>query len=244
MEKKSKPVAPSGEWEKSKLIKIITFFTCVVLIFANLFIFSFVPWGFGYKYYENNMVQIGVTQQENFKSETISNYLAELGENGYYICSTEANKDIVYKQAIIKRSEINDEQLQQIIKDSLNVYVFGFKLSIENDDIIYYFKSEDECNKFINDLKEYKDNIVTTIEDEIIEVHQVTNDKVLQNKIEVYRLDREKRDKEAAEAAEKQRLAEMQAQKVSSRSGGVRTYSSEGSQHPLDSYTYISSNFG
>lgn len=247
MEKKSKPVAPLGEWVKNKLVKIITFFTCVVLISVNIFIFCFSTWGFGYKYYENT-VQIGVTQQENLKDETIYNYIAELGENGYYICSTEANKDIIYQQAIIRKSEINDQQLQQIIKDSLNVYVFAVKLSIQNDEAVYYFKSESECNKFVNDLKEYDEEIVTEKTEEIIEIHQITSEKILQDKIEVYRLDRERKDREAAEAAarelEKQRLAEMQSRAVASRGGYIRTYSSGNSQHPLDSYTYISSNFG
>ena len=80
MEKKSKPVAPCGLWVKNRLKKIITFFTCVVLIFVSIFTFSFAPYGFGYKYYENT-IQIGVTQQRNLVNETLDNYLQQLEED-------------------------------------------------------------------------------------------------------------------------------------------------------------------
>ena len=242
MEKKSKPVAPYGGWVKKKITKLITFFTCVVLIFVNLFMFSFSPYGIGYKYYENNTIQIGVSQQNNIVGQTIDNYLAELEENGYYICSTEANKDITYQQTIIRRSEINNQQLQKIIKDSITVSVFAVKLSITNDDTVYYFKSESECNKFVSDLKEYNENIEITIADEIIETHQITDSQVLQDTIQVYRLDRESRDREAAAALEREK--QKQSKAIVSRGGYTRVDTSNNSHHPLDSYTYISSKFG
>lgn len=242
MEKRFKPVAPYGGWVKKKIIKLITFFTCVVLIFVNLFMFSFSPYGIGYKYYENNTIQIGVSQQNDIVSQTIDNYLAELEENGYYICSTEANKNITYQQTIIRRNEINNQQLQQIIKDSITVSVFAVKLSITNDDTVYYFKSESECNKFVSDLKEYNENIEITITDEIIEIHQITNSQVLQDTIQIYRLDRESRDREAAAALEREK--QKQSQTIVSRSGYTRVNISSNSCHPLDSYTYISSKFG
>ena len=244
MEKKSKPVAPYGDWVKKKIIKLIAFFTCVVLIFVNLFMFSFSPYGIGYKYYENNTIQIGVSQQNNIVSQTIDNYLAELEENGYYICLTEVNKNIIYQQTIIRRSEINNQQLQQIIKNSISVSVFAVKLLITNDNAVYYFKSESECNKFVSDLKEYNENIEIVITNEIIEVHQITNNQVLQDTIQVYRLDRESRDREAAAALERQKQKQKQSQVIASRSGHTRIDTSSNSHHPLDSYTYISSKFG
>lgn len=245
MEKKSKSVAPLGDWVKNRIIKLITFFTCVVLIFANLFMFSFSPYGIGYKYYENNTIQIGVTQQKDLLNKTLSDYLAELGENGYYICSTIPNNNIIYRQTIIKRNEINDEKLKEIIRNSLDISVLTTKLSIENDDSVYYFKSEEECNKFINNLKEYNEDIVTTTTDEIVNVNQITAETVLQDKIEVYRLDRESRDREAAAAAARElERQKAQEQIISSRSGSSRVSYSGSTAHPLDSYTYISSYFG
>ena len=124
------------------------------------------------------------------------------------------------------------------------VSVFSTKLSIENDDNTYYFKSEDECNEFISSLKEYNEDIETTIDSDIVEVKKITNTEVLENKVEEYRLDREARD--AAAAAEKARKEAAQRQaSVSSRSSSVsRASVSAGSQHPLDSYTCMSSGYG
>lgn len=244
MEKKSKPVARKGLKVKSKLTKIITFFTCLVLILVSICMYIQPTYGIGYKYYENNTIQIGVTQQENKFSKTLEEYLDELGENGYYVCSTEINKDITNKFTVIRKSEINDEQLRQIIRDSFVVSVFATKLSIEGDDNTYYFKSEDECNKFVNDLKEYNEDIVTTIESDIVEVEKITAEQTLKDKVEKYRLDREAKDAEAAAKAEAARKAAERNKTVTSRGGYERRTNSTGARHPLDSYTYISSGYG
>lgn len=131
-------------------------------------------------------------------------------------------------------------QLRQKIRDSITVYVFAYKLSIENDDNIYYFKSESECNEFVNDLKEYNEDIIVTIDNEIINIQLITKVQILQDLVQQYRLDREAKDREMAAAAE----LERQQKEIISRGGYTRVYNSENSHHPLDSYTYISSYFG
>lgn len=240
MEKKSKPVAPWRAWVKNKIIKLITFFTCVVLILLNICMISFAPCGFGYKYYENNTIQIGVTQQKDLLSQIMDDYLDELGENGYYVCSGELNKNITYKQAIINKKNDNTETLRDYIQKNISVSIFAVKLSIQNENNIYYFKSESECNNFIKALKEYDDKIITKTTDEIVDIKQITDTKVLQDKIEAYHLARIAKDKEIALLNEKKQSAAV----TSRGSSEVRINSSEASQHPLDSYTYISSKFG
>ena len=245
MEKKSKPVAPLGAWVKNRINKLITFFTCVVLIFVSLFMFYIAPFGIGYKYYENE-IQIGVTQQKNLVETTLAEYLDELRENGYYICSIEINTNVLNKQTVICKNKINTEQIQQHIINSATIYIFSNQLSIQDDDeVIYYFKSEDECNNFVNNLKEYNENIIADVTNEIVEVDKITNEQTLQDKIEAYRLDREERDrKEAEEKARLAKIAEMQSVTSRSSYSTARVESSSTSQHPLDSYTYISSYFG
>ena len=247
MEKESKPVAPWGLRGKKKNNKIITFLTCILLIFVSIFTYFTLPFTTGYKYYDN-AIQIGETQQKDLFATTIENYLQELEENEYHICSTELNRNIIYQQSIIRRDKINDEQLIQYIKDSMDIEIFAYKLTIENDDNIYYFKSESECNKFISDLKEYNKNIIVNIiTNEIINLHQVTSEDVLQDKIKTVRLEYELKIK--AEAQAKAAAAKkVQNITVSSRSDTSRTINNNNnnnkSQHPLDSYTYISSRFG
>ena len=83
MEKKSKPVAPCGLWVKNRLKKIITFFTCVVLIIVSLGMFTLRDFGMGYQYYElqnNQTTMIGVSQQYDLIPQTIEEALAELGK--------------------------------------------------------------------------------------------------------------------------------------------------------------------
>lgn len=245
MEKKHKPVAPWGLKGKKKKIKIITFLTCIIVIFINIFMCFASPFAIGYKYYDN-AIQIGETQQKDLFAITIENYLQELEENGYHICSIELNKNIIYQQSIIHRDKINDEQLTQYMKDSIDIDVFAYKLTIENDDNVYYFKSESECNKFINDLKEYnKDIVVTIVSNEIINIVKITSEKVLQDKINSVHLEHEQKIQAAAQA----KAASITTRKtqnviVSSRSEITRNINTNNTQHPLDSYTYISSNFG
>jgi murein DD-endopeptidase MepM/ murein hydrolase activator NlpD len=198
------------------------------------------PYGFGYKYYENNTIQIGVTQQENLLDQTISDYVDELGENGYYVYSIRLKNDITYKHSVIKKSNINDDKIKKFVKDNIIVSVFATKLSINDDE--YYFKSENECNDFVNELKKYNEDITTENNSEIIEMTEITDKQALQEKIEAYRIDKEKRDKEARQTAERKKQKQVQ---VTSRSGGYsRIENSDSSQHPLDSYTCISSEFG
>ena len=249
MEKKHKPVAPWGLKGKKKKIKIITFLTCIILIFINIFMCFTSPFAIGYKYYDN-AIQIGETQQKDLFTITIDNYLQELEENGYHICSTELNRNIIYQQSIIHRDKVNDEQLTQYIKDSIDIDIFAYKLTIENDDNVYYFKSESECNKFINDLKEYnKDIVVSVVSNEIINIIKITSENVLQAKIDILRSEYEQKIHAAAQAKAKAEAAAIAARKaqdaiVSSRSEINRNINTNNTQHPLDSYTYISSNFG
>ena len=129
----------------------------------------------------------------------------------------------------------NDIDIEKNIIDNITVYVFSIQLLIKNDNYIYHFKSENECNNFINSLKEYNKNIITNTKNEIIKIDKITDNQVLQDKIKAYRLDRELKDREAKKKAEL---------KITSRSSDVRVSNLTSSRHPLDSYTYISSKFG
>ena len=71
MEKKSKPVARKGLKAKSKLTKIITFFTCLVLILVSVFMYIQPTYGIGYKYYENNMFDLYNKTKSNLVSSLI-----------------------------------------------------------------------------------------------------------------------------------------------------------------------------
>ena len=68
MENKNTPSPARKGRVKSKMMKIITFFTCVVLVLSSIFIYS-VNFTDGYKYYQtldNNQILVGQTLDENF----------------------------------------------------------------------------------------------------------------------------------------------------------------------------------
>ena len=93
MEKKTKPVAPFGGKVKNK---IITFFTCVVLIFVNLFIFSFPSYGAEYKYYKNKIQLAQTKDDDNIIKKTLDKYLNELEKKRIlYLFNRNANKFII-----------------------------------------------------------------------------------------------------------------------------------------------------
>ena len=127
-----------------------------------------------------------------------------------------------------------------------NVQIYCSELKI--DDEIYYFKSREESEKFKNQINKIKEKEAEIAEIIISTEEKFTTQEELDNKIAAVKEEKRKEDEEAKRIKEEQerqqRLLLAKTEIVSSRSSGARVYSSGNSQHPLDSYTYISSNFG
>ena len=248
MKNKNNSVAPKGAWVKNGMIKIVTFFTCIVLIFINIGIY-FSTYGIGYKYYKNEnneKIQIGTTQQKDLLNQTINDYLDELKEDEYYVCSTKMKKDITYEPKIIAKDKTNTEEIKDFIIKNISVSILSTKLSIKNDNNTYFFKTENSCLDFINSLKQYN-NIDYSIESIIVEKEKITDKNILENKIEEYRLDYEAREAARKAAEQKKKEAEQKKIVIASRGTNIQrkqNISITGSRHPLDSYTCISSGFG
>lgn len=241
MENKSTPPARKGKGISKKLKKIIAFFTCVVLILVSVFMYCANNFAYGYKYYqtlENNSIMVGQTLVEDFLQTNIQHKLDMLENDGYLIASYTLDNELVAKQAIVyKPSAENDKDLGQIIQDSTNVEVLLTKLTIEGDDNIYYFKTDEACNTFVNELKEISSKVDTTSEGTVGSYKLVSNkddlelaEQTLQKKV----------DAEKAEAA-KRRAAQI---KVTSRGSTTSRSSSSSYDAPMASYVYISSEYG
>lgn len=244
MERKIKPVAPFGAWVKNKIFKIVTFFTCVVLMFVSMCIFQS-SYGCGYKYYKTEIAtnKIETTQKEDLLDCIVNEYINKIEEDGYYIHSYTVDKEVLYRWGIVIREKKDINEIKQYTFDNITVFVLSTKLSIKNDDNTYYFKTEDECNKFISDLKKYNSNIETIIEGNVVDIKKITNKETLENKVEQYRLDREAKD--AEEAAKRKKAIEQNNKKIVSRSDVNRVSCLNSSHgHPLDSYICISSGYG
>ena len=219
---------------REKMKKLLTLFIIIVLIFVGVGVYYAKDLGVGYKYYEikdiTQTIEIGVTQQEDIISVAIDEYLNELEKEGYYVASHQLNMEILYKQAIIHKVQINDEELKSNIIKGLDVDAFLTKVKIKDDDTDYYFKSETEAKKFIDRLNKYIEQDYE-LESVIDNVKLITAEDKLNEK-EQFVIEQEQQ--------EKQRLA-----KVTSRGGTSRRQNNESaSTAPLKSYSYISSPYG
>lgn len=235
---------PSLKGIKKHLNKLLTLFIIVVLLFTGVGIFYAKDFGIGYKYYELSQQQstlIGVTQQENFITTTIDEYLSELEEQGYYIVSSELNLETMNKHTVVKKTEINEEGIKNKVLENLDVQIFATKLTIENDDRIYYFKTETECNSFVNELNKYikqEYKIESSIEDSKI----ITSKNILEEKKADIIKQKEEADAKAKAAAAA--AAQKKNYQVTSRSGSTIRKSNYKGGAPMASYTYISSYYG
>lgn len=193
----------------------------------------------GYKYYEKqgeDLIQIGVAQQENLVDRVIEEHLQELKNNGYTVVSSTSDNEIIAKKTIIRESNIKEELIQEI-NDNLNFTISAVKLTINDKKDVYYFKTKDECEKFIGDLNSYIQQNYT-IEDNVNEQYNIiTSNEVLDGKLaevkqEKAEIDAIEEEKRIAAEAEHRRQLEITASRGTTRrsSGGA----------PLATYSYIS----
>ena len=128
---KSKHPARRGE-VKNKLKKIITFFTCVVLVLSSIFIYTQCRSLDGYSYYtlENNLL-IGKTVQENFLDKVVEQERVKLENEGYYIVSMRLDPDVIVKEQIIKKVEANDGDLKSNLIKCIDTEVLLTQLNME-----------------------------------------------------------------------------------------------------------------
>ena len=151
-ENKSKHPARRGE-VKNKLKKIITFFTCVVLVLSSVLLYTQCRSLDGYSYYtlDNNLL-IGKTVQENFLDKVVEQERVKLENEGYYIVSMRLDPDVIIKEQIIQKSQANENDLKANLIKCIDTEVLLTQLTITGEDNIYYFKTDEECKTFVNEL--------------------------------------------------------------------------------------------
>ena len=73
----------------------------------------------------------------------------------YYIVSSSLNKSFIDTQTIIPKSTVNEEEIKSRIINHLDILILCTKLNIKDDDTTYYFKTQQECDDFVNQLNQY-----------------------------------------------------------------------------------------
>ena len=237
MENKNTPSPARKGRVKSKMMKIITFFTCVVLVLSSIFIYS-VNFTDGYKYYQtldNNQILVGQTLDENFLDNIVIQEQERLEADGYFIVSLEFNPDIHVDQAIVRKSAIDEEALKTNVLSCFQIETLLTKLTIKGEEDTYYFKTEEECQTFVSELNKIS-KVETTIEGTTGSYKLTTSQEVL----DALKTKYEQQAK--AEAAKKAEAARKKTQVTSRGGSSIRQSSKKCSV--LESYVYISSEYG
>lgn len=235
-ENKSKHPARRGE-VKNKLKKIITFFTCVVLVLSSVLLYTQCRSLDGYSYYtlDNNLL-IGKTVQENFLDKVVEQERVKLENEGYYIVSMRLDPDVIIKEQIIQKSQANENDLKANLIKCIDTEVLLTQLTITGEDNIYYFKTDEECKTFVNELTAIS-KVETKSEGTVGKDTLISSQQSLQSLKNKYQ--------EIENAAAAKRKAEQARTKVAvtSRGGSVSRTNKKYSV-PMASYVYISSEYG
>lgn len=161
-------------------------------------------------------------KQESILSITIDNYIEDLQKNGYKVTSFHLDFEKMTKNKL-DTYHISEEDIRKQILNSLEITISCYELHIKDD--VYYFKTETECNDYINSLNTIKKQEYSIVEN-IQEYSQITSQDVLIQKTQAVQAERD------AEVA------------LMSRSAGSRREGVPAAAFPLKSYSYISSHFG
>ena len=221
---------------KSRIMKIITFFTCVVLVFVSIFAYS-LNYANGYKYYQtfnDSQILAGQTLNENFLDDLVIEERTRLENDGYYIVSMTFNPDIEVKQSVVRKSDINEDTLTKNILKCFEIETLLTKLNIKGENRTLYFKTEEECKTFVSELNKIS-KVETTIEGTTGNYKLVTSQEILN---EVKTAHKEKADRDA------QAAIKAVAKPIVTSRGGSSLRKSNNKCKVLQSYVYISSHYG
>lgn len=236
-------LSPMGKRVKGYFSKEMAEISITVVIFIETVLTSGLiylgeNYEMGYKYYNDLGTEIGIVQQEDFLENTITDYLEQLEGDGYNIVSTQLVVDIDYEKEVIRKDEVNEEEIKKIIVNNLDTTVELLKLTITEEELPYYFKTKEECEKFINSLNEYIKQDYT-IEIYNGKIEDITSQEVLEQKLINVKEEKALADKKAQEAAEAARKRAQAATSVSRSGTSSKRYNA-----PMASYVIISSKYG
>lgn len=197
------------------LVLSLTIITLLIVLFVkNVDI--------GYVYYtQDNIISIELSDNLQQKIENVTQAFRDKG----FSVIDNSFSNISCKKILMKKENIVKEKsaLDAFLEKEIGLAVSLKKLQISKEDLIYYFKSEEECNDFIKaiNISEYN------IENYIGDYQLVTNKEVLDNKIIEYE--------------NQKKIAQQKTQRalVTSRGGNRKDICP-----PMETYVYISSYYG
>ena len=233
MENTNKPLARLGEKVKQNWKRILIVFTFILVCLSAVIAVICPQYQIGFQYWKDNTNELGITQIENFDALILRNYVSKLQGEGYEIASGDLDNSISSHWGIFKKEIINQDELKEKLINNINIDIYMYKLIIPNDEMIYYFKNENECKDFINKVKTYNSKLEVEVQKTIGKIEDISSGDILTTKLN--KLEEIKQ----AELAKQKAAAAKKRTVTVSRSNYKRS-----NYNIIASYVYISSYYG
>lgn len=190
-----------------------------------------------------------MTAQVSYFRLAVDDYIEKLTEQGYIVTSKALDKEAILKDIqdnnvypnrirtpLLKASSTFDKGL---IPKIIDVNISATKITIDTE--VFYFKNSTDALAFVDKLNEQIKTEYSIIENIEINKDDLTDQSVLDKKIEDAKTERQEIEQRQRELEQKKKEEEArQKTQVTSRGG----YSRTSTKAPLKSYVYISSYYG
>lgn len=200
------------------------------------------------------MYNLPTTAQVSYFRLAVDDYIEELTEQGYIVTSKAFDKEAILKDIqdknvysnrvrtpLLKASSTFDKEL---IPKIIDVNISATKITIDTE--VFYFKNSTDALAFVDKLNEQIKTEYSIIENIEINKDDLTDQSVLDKKIEDAKTERQEIEQRQRELEQKKKEEEARQRqyKVTSRGDDYSRTSSQGTRFPLASYVYVSSLYG
>lgn len=187
---------------------------------------------------------VSAEEQERFENAIVEKYVKKIENEGYEEISYELNKIIEMSQEYhiqVNTTRLPGESLDDTIIKRYDYFAMYYQVKIDDKD--YLFKHEDECNQFIQNIKQYDNQDYTinkikklirneTSQDEINEIIEIKKQAYEKAKAE------EEARRKAKEEAERQARERARQQSTTTSSSSQNLSSLQSYAHNLVINTY------
>lgn len=200
------------------------------------------------------MYDLSTTAQVSYFRLAVDDYIEELTEQGYIVTSKALDKEAILKDIqdknvypnrirtpLLKASSTFDKEL---IPKIIDVNISATKITIDTE--VFYFKNSTDALAFVDKLNEQIKTEYSIIENIEINKDDLTDQSVLDKKIEDAKTERQEIEQRQRELEQKKKEEEAKKRqyKVTSRGGNYSRTSSQSTRFPLANYVYVSSPYG
>ena len=197
---------------------------------------------------------IPMTAPIGYFSLAVDDYIEELTEQGYIVTSKVLNRGAILKNIQDKNISLNKIKTpslkasstfdKELISKIIDVNISAVQITIDTE--VFYFKNSTDALAFVDKLNEQIKTEYSIIENIEINKDDLTDQAILDKKIEDAKTERQEIEQRQRELEQKRKEEEAKKRqyKVTSRCGDDSRTSSQSTSFPLANYVYVSSPYG